>query len=98
MSENHELPEVKIVKPPESVPVFNCRVFVRNDGGCRARVANLAGIEVTAASEREAIQGIVRQFKQLMAKYAAEKQSPPWLDPELTIEDGEQERLIPVHL
>ena len=98
MAEENDLPEVRIVAAPEAVPVFNCRVFVKHENGCRARVANLAGMEVNAASERDAIQKIVKQFKARMAEYAERKESPPWLQPELTMEDGEQERLIPVHL
>ena len=81
-----------------TVPVYNCRVFVRSiDGKCSARVANLADIHVTAANERAALGEIVKTFKSQVIELS-QAGSIPWLKPELTMEDDEVERLIPVHL
>ena len=85
---------------PADVPVFNCIVYVSTDagGGVRARVANLPGIECTAASEREALGKIVLAFKQRIGELMHGKTQIPWMDPPNPAEPGEQKRFIPVHL
>ena len=82
------------------VPVFNCLVYVLRDpaGGVRARVANLAGFECTAASEREALGKLVAAFKQRISELTQTQQSIPWIDPPPPVESGEQQRFIAVHL
>ena len=45
---------------PSDVPVFTCVVHVSpGESGVQARVANLAGLQVEAATEREALAKIV---------------------------------------
>lgn len=85
---------------PLNVPVFNCIVYVttRVGEGVSARVANLAGIECTANSEREALSQIIPAFKQRISEIMQKNSEIPWIDPPAKIEAGEQQRLIPVHL
>jgi hypothetical protein len=66
--------------------------------GVRARVANLAGFEITAASERTALQKIVPAIKMRVTELLASDQPIPWLEPPLPITPGEQQRVIPFHL
>ena len=82
------------------VPVFNCIVYVSPaaGGGVRARFANLPGLEVTAASEREALGKIVPAFKRRIVELMQSKTQIPWIDPPAAAEAGEQTRFIPVHL
>lgn len=85
--------------PAANVPVFNCIVYVAADGGgVRLRVANLDGLEATAATEREALAKIVPAFKQKIADLTQSGDDIPWIDPPAPLEDGEQQRFIPVHL
>ena len=81
------------------VPVFNCMVYVSSGpGGVRARMANLTGLECTAAGEREALGKIVSAFK-LHATELVRMGTPiPWIDPPLEPVSGEETRYIPVHL
>jgi len=91
--------EVNSSPPAGDVPVFNCLVYVMaTETGVRARVANLAGFEITAASERTALQKIVPVFKSRVAEIMQSGEPVPWLDPPLAIAPGEQQRFIPVHL
>lgn len=85
--------------PPVNVPAFTCVVYVACvDGGVRARVANLAGIEFQAGSERDALAKIVPAFKQRVAELMGSGGEIPWVDPPMEKEAGEQERFLPVHL
>ena len=85
--------------PAANVPVFNCLVYVsQQDGGVKARVANLAGIEYIAGNERAALGQIVPAFKQRLVEYLQGDEPIPWLEPPLPIEPGEQKRFVPVHL
>ena len=83
-----------------SVPVFNCIVYVSpaTSGGVQAHVANLAGLEVSAASEREALGKLVAAFKARVAELMQQQAEIPWIEPPPPPGPGEQERLIPVHL
>lgn len=84
-----------------SVPVFNCHVYVGPAGSperVRARVANLAGFEAEAPSEREALRQVSVAFKRALGEYTDAGQAIPWLDPPLAREPDEQERWLPVHL
>ena len=85
---------------PAEVPVFNCIVYVspHAGGGVRARVANLPGLECTAASEREALGKIVPAFKRWIGQQMRSETPIPWIDPPRPAEAGEQVRFIPVHL
>ena len=82
------------------VPVFNCIVHLRpaDDGGVHAWVANLAGFECTAGSERQALMQLAGQFKQHVARLHAEGTPIPWIDPPPEPQAGEQRRWVPVHL
>jgi hypothetical protein len=82
------------------VPVFSCIVYVSPaaGGGVRARVANLAGLESSAASEREALAKIVRAFKERVGELMRGNSPIPWIEPPSAAVPGEQQRFIPVHL
>ena len=82
------------------VPVFSCIVYVSPaaGGGVRARVANLAGLESSAASEREALAKIVRAFKERVGELLRGNSPIPWIEPPSPASPGEQQRFIPVHL
>ena len=98
-SEGGELTRGERAKQAEPIPVFNCVVYVSPvAGGVRARVANLPGLECTAASEREALAKIVPAFKQRVAELMQSDTPIPWIEPPAPAEPGEQKRLIPVHL
>ena len=85
---------------PVEVPVFSCLVYISTDadGTVNARVANLAGIAVTAADERACLRQIVSQFKQAMQLAHESGQPIPWLTPTPEAPQGAATRLIPVHL
>ena len=94
-----ELPISSQSKPPD-VPSFSCLVYVSPDaaGGVFARVANLPGLKCSAPSEREALMKIVAEFKKRVADLVQREAPIPWIDPPSTIETGEQQRSIPIHL
>ena len=85
---------------PADVPVFDCIVYVSPDadGGVRARVANLPGLECTAASEREALRKLVAAFKQRVSELTQSETPIPWIEPPAPAESEETQRFIPVHL
>ena len=85
---------------PADIPVFNCIVYLAREpgGGVRARVANLAGLACTAASEREALGKIVPAFKQRVSELVNNDTPIPWIEPPILAEPGEQPRFIAVHL
>ena len=68
------------------------------DGGVRARVANLAGLQVDASNERQALSRIVPAFKQRVSEFMNAQSAIPWIEPPLDPEPAEQTRFIPVHL
>jgi len=85
---------------PADVPVFNCLVYVATgpDGTVQARVGNLAGLQVEAANEREALAKIIPAFKQQVGELMQNGTPIPWIEPPLDPEPAEQTRFIPVHL
>jgi hypothetical protein len=85
---------------PADVPVFSCIVYVSAsaEGGVRARVANLPGLQCTAASERAALGKLVAAFKQRVSEWMRSETAIPWIEPPSQAESGEQPRFIPVHL
>lgn len=85
---------------PIEVPVFSCIAYLSKTpaGGVHARVANLAGLECDAISEREALSKLVPQFKRRVAELTAAETPIPWIEPPSPKLDDEQVRLIPVHL
>jgi hypothetical protein len=82
------------------VPVFGCIVYVSTNpqGEVRSRVANLAGLECTAASERQALGAIVAAFKERLAELLRSNTPIDWIEPPVEPEANEQKRFIPVHL
>ena len=85
---------------PANVPVFSCVVYVcpREGGGVRARVANLAGFECIASSEREALMKLVPAFKERIRELLQTGSEIPWVEPPVAKEPDEQERFVPLHL
>jgi hypothetical protein len=85
---------------PAGVPVFTCLVYLSPDpaGGVRARVANLAGLECSAASEREALGKLIPAFKERVSELLRSESPIPWLEPTPPAQPGEQVRFIPAHL
>lgn len=82
-----------------NVPAFTCIVYVSQvDRGVLARVANLAGIEFQAGTERDALAKIVPAFKKLVAETLESGKTVDWIDPPVPIGEGEVERYLPVHL
>lgn len=83
-----------------SVPTFACLIYVSttDDGNVNARVANLAGFELTAATERDALLRISKQFKSHVIKKTESGEKIAWIDPPPSPEKHEKVRSIPVHL
>jgi hypothetical protein len=88
-------------KPLAPVPVFNCVVHVSPPNAERivvARVVNLAGMEGSGRTEREALAQVVAAFKTTVARYHAAGETIPWIAAPPQPAAGETERLIAVHL
>ena len=94
-----EPPLIRPVSAPMEVPVFNIVIYISSNGGkVLARVANLPDIEFTASSEPVALKQTITHVKQQLSKWHTSGEPIPWIDPAAEIQDGEQERLVPVHL
>ena len=94
-------PQVRLIGPAESVPVFNCRVIVspRDAAGqVTAQAAELEGLSAEGASEREALQKLVSLFKARLAELVAAQKEIPWIRPGLSAAPGQRELFIAVHL
>jgi hypothetical protein len=92
---------VKALGPPQDVPVFNCIVNVsRNaaDGLVTARMANLAGLEASGKSEREALAQLIAAVKTYLAARQTDRQPIPWLTTPVSPKTGEVQRFIALHL
>lgn len=99
----NDQPELPIDHPSSNVPEvpsFGCIVYVSSTpkGRIKARVANLPGIEIEAASERDALTKIVKQFKNTIQDHIQAESTIPWIDPPSSIIEGEQKRFLPTHL
>lgn len=84
-----------------SVPVFTCIVYVcqNQDGSVAARVANLAGINCKAASERDLLAKVTREFKSRIKQFLENGDEPiPWIEPPDSARENERVRSIPIHL
>lgn len=93
------MPNLPIESAEPPVPSFGCIVYFSSDGGVfRGRVANLSGIEVAAANQRELLGQIVARFKSEVGKCIAEGREPDWVDPPAEKNEGEQKLFLPVHL
>jgi hypothetical protein len=100
MNEQPKLPIDSTRSPVPEVPAFGCIVYVRpvSAGRVIARVANLAGIEIEAANERDALTKIVPLFKSVVQGHLHSETTIPWIDPPSPIGENEQKRFLPVHL
>lgn len=91
-------PDLPIGDTPKP-PAFGCVVYIRNaDGGVTARVANLDGLEVRAANEREALGRLVPLFRAKVSEMTEQGTEIPWIEPPSPKRDDEQRRFLPVHL
>lgn len=96
-----DLPEPVLPQHDGGPPVFNCIVYVSGpdtDGQHHARAAEWNGLASAAASERDAIRQVVRQFKQKAAACVQAGESLPLEQPTPPPQPGESARFIPVHL
>ena len=82
------------------VPTFACLIYLSRDaeGKSHARVANLDSLEATAATPRDAMARVCREFKQRVRAAYAAGETIAWIDPVAEPKAGEQVRSIPVHL
>lgn len=80
-------------------PAFGCIVYVRKTAtGVSARVANLNGLVIESANEREALGKLVPLFREKVAQMTEQGVEIPWIDPPVSKEEDEQRRFLPVHL
>lgn len=81
-------------------PTFGCVVYIRkiDKGRVSGRVANLDGLEIEAASERDVLAGLVKAAKRVLAQHLEQGEKIPWIDPPTDKQDGEQKRFLPLHL
>ncbi len=88
------------VLPEPEVPVYRCVVYVRKteSGQVHACVANLPDLEITAGSERSALQKIVPAFKKRVIEFKQNGDCIPWIDPPTPIEKDQDKRVVPIHL
>ncbi len=82
------------------MPVFDCRVFVSHSeaGPVVARCVNLADVEATGPSERDALRKVVDAFKAIVQDHHARGEAIPFIETDAKPGPNEQERWIPVHL
>ena len=100
MDEKKPHPQVRALGPPQSVPVFNCHVYVSPrdaSGSVSARCVNLPEVSASGATVREALAAIVAAFKKATAAYLGRGEAIPFVPPPPKV-PGESERLLPVHL
>ena len=81
-------------------PAFGCVVYVRRTetGRTVGRVANLNGLELEAASERDVLAGLVQAAKRVLAQHVELGEEIPWVDPPAEKQSDEQKRFLPLHL
>ena len=83
-----------------SVPTFSCLVYISTseDGTVTGRVANLAGIEASGASEPFVLRKVTQTFKSQLLKLHEAEQEIPWIEPPEPPAENERVRSIPMHL
>jgi hypothetical protein len=88
-----------LVRNLGTVPVYNCHVYLSgpDNGLVTARGATLPEVQATGGSDREALQNVVRAFKETISRYTAAGETIPWVDPPLPAAVGERPRWVPVH-
>lgn len=98
MNSEQPNPRVRVVTPAESVPVYNCILYVRRNGKkTEARIANLSDSSFTAESEREVLQQAVKEFKRVLTEHSEKNEPVPLVDPPPPATD-ETVRYVAVHL
>ncbi|MDB2687488.1 hypothetical protein N9Y42_09785 [Mariniblastus sp.] len=82
------------------VPTFACLIYLSRDeeGRSHARVANLDSLRATAATPRDAMARVCREFKQRVRAAYAAGEKIDWIEPVEEPGPDEQVRSIPVHL
>ncbi|MEZ6117549.1 MAG: hypothetical protein R3C28_13385 [Pirellulaceae bacterium] len=93
-------PKIRIVSPPQSVPVYLCVIrFAKNSKGqLEGGVANCPQIQLSGDSERSILQQGVTLFKSYIQAELAAGRQPALLDPLPDCPAEMHERFIPVHL
>ena len=83
-----------------NVPTFACLIYLSSeaDGKVNARVANLDGFKLTAATERDALLRLSKQFKAHVVCKTEAGETIAWIDPPPPPAENERVRSIPVHL
>ena len=83
-----------------AVPTYACLIYISSadDGKVNARVANLSGFELTAATERDALLRICKQFKAHVIQKTEAGETIAWIDPPPALAENEKVRSIPIHL
>lgn len=100
MSDDSALPLMPDSSASE-VPVYNCIVLVQrtpSDATVSARVANLDGIHVSGASERDVLRSAVDAFREKVKSHRNAGETIPFRESPLSPEADEQQRFVPVHL
>ena len=82
------------------VPTFACLIYLSRDaeGKSHARVANLDSLEAIAATPRDAMARVCREFKERVRGAYAAGEKISWIEPPEKPRPDEQVRSIPVHL
>ncbi len=100
--QSHSSPDKLSITGPQrpAPPTYACLIYTmyNADGKVTARIANLAGFELTAATERDALQRICKQFKSHLLQKTEAGGTIDWIDPPSPRKDDEKVRSIPVHL
>lgn len=94
-------PRVRMLHPPQPIPVFSCQVLVTpgvEGAPWRGRAANYAGVEVTGDSERVVLQQFVKQFKAFASAKLERGEPVEEIKPPEAPQPGELVRWIAVHL
>ena len=100
MSDSNPLPLVSAheISP---IPTFSCHVILtppQNGKPFQGRTANLEGIQVEAATERDVLMAIMERFRTEVRKHTESGQEIPFVDPPEEPGAGELVRFIPIHL
>lgn len=99
MSDGKELPKIRPISSPMEVPVFNVILYVRRqDGQMLARVANLPDLQFSGSSEPLVLKQAITEVKARLGKWHRAGETIPWIAPVPPPNNGEQQRLVPVHL
>lgn len=94
-----EPPEFRPISAPLNVPVFNLVIHVCQVAeGVQARVVNLPDLRFSASSEPQALKQAIGEAKRRLAQWHAAGEAVPWVKTVPQPGDGEQVRLVPVHL